>query len=409
MAQDMTSFDPLLKELYTGQRVEMLVYKNNPFLAMLPKMENFVGRNFPLPIIYGNPQNRSATFSNAVGGSSVSKTESWLLTRVKNYSIAYIDGETLKASEDDKGAFMDALTVEIDGAFQSLSNDIAFALARDSSGYRGQVSAEPTEASTTVITLLSAEDVVGFELGQTINIYSAKTGGSQRIYATGVNDGVVSAVDRDAGTVTINTAYDSNGTIAANDYLFVKGDRGLKISGIQDWIPDSAPSATSFFGVDRSVDVTRLGGVRKTGTAMPIEEALIDLAYAIGKNGGVPDVALMNYKQYARLCKQLGAKVQYIDLSMENVEISFRGVLIHGPQGPIKVVPDRNIRDQRAYLLQMDTWKLCSLGPLVHLLDSDDNKLLRQSTADAYEARVGSYAQLGCHAPGFNGVVTLDA
>ena len=403
---DMTIFDPILKEEYVGQRVEMLVAKDNPFMALLKKDEKFGGRNRPLPLIYGNSQNRSATFATAVAGTTTLAPEAFLLTRVKNYSVAVIDGETAKASEADRDAFADALTETVDSAIMALANDIAFGLFRDSSGAMGQVNAEPTEASTTVITLKSADDVVGFEKGQVIVIYSAKTGGSQRLYATGVTSGSISAVDRSAGTITVNTAYDSNGTIAANDYLFVSGDRGLKISGVADWIPDSAPSATSFFGIDRSVDVVRLAGTRKVGTGMPIEEALIDLAYAIGREGGKPDYAFLNFKQYARLCKQLGAKRDYVDVEVAG--ISFRGVEIAGPQGTIKVLPDRNMTDGRCYMLQMDSWLLASLGPVVHLLDLDDNRILRQTTNDAYEVRIGSYAQLGCKAPAFNGIITLD-
>ena len=207
--QDMTSFDAALKEHYNNQMVENLVYKNNPLLAMLPKYEGFGGRNYPMPLIYGNPQNRSSTFSNAVGLSSESQVEAFTLTRVKNYSMAFIDGETLDASKGDKNAFMSALTTEIDGAFASISNDIAFGIGRDSSGYRAQVNAEPAEAASTVITLKNAEDVVGFELNQDIVIHSAKSGGSQRIYDTGVTSGLISAVDRSAGTITINAAYTS--------------------------------------------------------------------------------------------------------------------------------------------------------------------------------------------------------
>lgn len=407
MTQDMTSFDAALKEHYNNQMVENLVYKNNPLLAMLPKYESFGGRNYPMPLIYGNPQNRSSTFSNASGLSSESQVEAFTLTRVKNYSLAFVDGETLDASKGDKNAFMSALTTEIDGAFTSISNDIAFGIGRDSSGYRAQVNAEPSVASTTVITLKNSEDVVGFELNQDIVIWSAKSGGSQRLYDTGVTTGLISAVDRSAGTITVNTAYTANGTIAADDFIFVNGDRGNKISGLEDWIPDSAPTSTAFFGVDRSVDTNRLGGIRTTGTSMPIEEALVESAMDIGREGGNPDYAFLNYKQYAKLIKSLGSKVQYIDLDVNGV-VGFRGVLIHGANGPIKVLADRSIRDQRAYLLSMNTWELASLGPLAKMLQADGNKLLRQSSADAYEIRVGSYAQLGCKAPGHNGVVTLD-
>jgi hypothetical protein len=404
---NMTTFDALLKEHYNRQMVENLVYKNNPFLAMVPKYEKFGGRSMPLPLVYGNPQNRSATFSTAVAATTSSSSEAFALTRVKNYSLAFIDGETLKASEGDANAFVSAATLEIDGAIQALSNDLAFSLARDSSGYRGQVLAEPSEAGTTVITLVNIKDIVGFEVGQSISIHSAKTGGSAKIYATGVSVGLISAINRSTGVLTIAAAYDTNGTIAANDYLFVTGDRGLKVSGLESWIPDSAPDNTSFFGVARDADVSRLGGVRTTGTGMPIEEALIQGAQDIAENGGMPDVCFLNYKQYAKLVKSLGSKVQFIDLEV-NAAVGFRGVLIHGAHGPIKVVPDRTIRDSRAYMLQLDTWKLCSLGPAVQVLDADGQQMLRQSTADAFEVRVGSYLQLGCNAPGFNGVITLD-
>jgi len=407
MTQDMTSFDKALKEHYGPHMVENLVYKNNPLLAMLPKYEQFGGRNYPMPLVYGNPQNRSSTFSNAVALASESQVKAFTLTRVKNYSLAFIDGETLDASKGDKNAFMDALTLEIDGAYASLANDIAFGLGRDSSGYRAQVLAEPTVAGTTVITLKNIQDIVGFEINQDIVIWSAKSGGTQRTFDGSATAALVSAVDRSAGTITLADAYDSSGTIAADDYIFVNGDRGSKISGLEDWIPDSAPGATTFFGVDRSVDTNRLGGIRTTGTSMPIEEALISGANDIGREGGNVDCAFVNFAQYAKLTKSLGSKVQYIDIQ-KTAEVAFRGILIHGANGPIKVLADRTIRDSRAYMLELNSWKLCSLGPLVKMLNSDGNKFLRQSSADAYEVRLGSYAQLGCNAPGHNGVITLD-
>ena len=38
----------------------------------------------------------------------------------------------------------------------------------------------------------------------------------------------------------------------------------------------------------------------------------------------------------------------------------------------------------------------------------DGNEFLRVSTTDAAEARIGTYANLECNAPGYNGVVTLS-
>jgi hypothetical protein len=41
MALDLTSFSAALKQHYTSDRVENMVYKDNPLLAMMPKMESF--------------------------------------------------------------------------------------------------------------------------------------------------------------------------------------------------------------------------------------------------------------------------------------------------------------------------------------------------------------------------------
>lgn len=91
-----------------------------------------------------------------------------------------------------------------------------------------------------------------------------------------------------------------------------------------------------------------------------------------------------------------------------NPEIGFRGILINGPRGPIRVVPDQNCPSDRAFMLQMDRWKLYSLGKAPKLLESDGMKMLRESNADAVEVRVGYYAQLGCDAPGFNVNIQLS-
>jgi hypothetical protein len=88
------------------------------------------------------------------------------------------------------------------------------------------------------------------------------------------------------------------------------------------------------------------------------------------------------------------SKIQYIDMKV-NAEIMFRGIQINGPRGPIKVVPDQNCPNDRAFMLDMDSWKLYSLGKAPKILDTDGLRMLRDSNADSVEVRVGYYAQLG--------------
>jgi len=405
---DMTSYDAALKQHYTTDLVLDMVYKDNPLFALMPKYESFGGKNLPIVLIYGNPQGRSKTFSAAQtgGGATSTLVQDFILTRVKDYSLATIDNETLEASKGDANAFMDAATTEIDGAINSLTRSLAIGMYRNVTGSIGQVLAEPVETTTTVITMKLAGDITNIEVNQRINIWSAASGGTQRNTDGSDVSWLVSAVDRSAGTFTLDDAYDSSGTIAANDYVFVEGDRGLSLAGLDSWVPSSAPSATAFFGVDRSVDTNRLGGIRYDGSADPIEEALITGASLVAREGGKPDYCFLSYEQYAKLEKALGSKVQYVDLKM-TAEVGFRGILINGPKGPIKVIPDQNCQGNVAWLLQLDTWKLYTLGKAVRVIDTDGLTMLRQSTADGVEVRYGFYGNVGCRGPGFNCRVTL--
>lgn len=387
----MTSFDAALKVHYSPQRVENMVYKDNPLLAMVQKYELFGGKNLPIPIRIGIPQGRSATFATAQTNKQASVYKDFVLIRVSDYALASIQNETLEASKGDVNAFVQAATSEIDGAIQSAARSLAISMYRSKSGSVGQVAS----FTGTTITLLDPESVTNFEAEQVL-VASATDGGGAGPRTGSV---FITGVDRDLGVLTATTA--SIAALANNDFLFVQGDYDLKLSGLLGWLPSTAPTSTPFFSVDRSVDVTRLGGIRFDGSAMPIEEAVISAASRAAREGGKPDYCFMSYSKYADLEKALSSKVQYIDMKV-NPEIAFRGILINGPRGPIKVVPDQNCPSDRAFMLQLDTWKVYSLGKAPRILESDGMKMLRESAADSVEIRVGYYAQLGCDAPGWN-------
>lgn len=415
MSLDMTSFDAALKEHYNDQRVMNMVYKNNPLLALLPKYEDFGGRNYRLPLIYGNPQGRSADFTRAQtrGALTNSKIEDFVLTRVKNYSIATIDNETLEASKGNANAFMEAATIEIDGAIHSITRDFGIDFYRDGFGAKGVVGS----VSSATLTLATTDDVTNFEVGQELVISTANSSAALRALGSSGNGLIITGVNRSTGVLTFayNVTDATNGipSTTGGDYIFIRGDRQdsssptrLKPSGIEAWIPASTPAATTFFSVDRTVDPTRLAGQRYDGSALPIEEALIEGAVLAAREGGHPDHCFMNYSKYASLEKSLGSKIQYVDLKVD-ANIMFRSILIQGPNGPIKVIPDQNCPASRAFMLQLDTWKVYSLGKMVRVLDTDGLQMLRQSSADGVEVRYGGYLQLGCNAPGYNTNIQL--
>ena len=393
MSLDMTAFDGALKIHYTNDRIENMVYEDAPLLALLPKMEDFGGKNLPIPIWFGNSQNRSATVATALAGTSTEQIQDFVLTRVSDYAVAQIDNETMEASEGNANAFMEAATTAIDGALHTLSRSIAIALYGTGSGKLGQIAS----ISSAVVTLTEPEDIVNFEKGMVLVTSTANGGGS-------VNSGsvTVAGLDRDLGTITASANWTTGiSSAAANDYIFASGDYDKKLKGLLAWLPSTAPSSTAFFGVDRTADATRLGGIRFDGSAMPIEEALVKAASRAAREGAKPDYCFLSYSKYADLENSMGSKVQYIDLKA-NAEISFRGIQINGPRGPIKVVPDGNCPNDRAFMLTMKTFKLYSLKKVPRIIDTDGLKMLRQATADGVEVRAVYRAQLGCQSPGQN-------
>jgi hypothetical protein len=401
MALNMTTFAAALKQHYTNERIENMVYKDNPFLAMVSKYEQFGGENLKLPIKYGLPQGRSATFSDAQANKTNSQLKAFLLTRVADYSLASIANETIEASKGNANAFMEAATFEIDGAIESATRSLAIGLFGDGGGSIGQI--DTTVAGTT-LTLNTSQDITNFEVGMQVDFYTAATGGTVR--ASGPL--TVDSVNRDAGSMVMSANLNTITSITALDFIVPEGDYDLKVKGLKAWIPSTAPtSGDAFFGVDRSADSTRLAGIRFDASSLPLEEGLIGAAARVAREGGKPDICFVNYSNFADLEKALGSKVSYIDEKI-NPQIGFRGILIHGPRGPIKVIPDQNCPNNVAFMLQLDVWKLYSLGKCPKILDSDGLKFLRESTADAVEVRVGYYAQLGCRGPGYNVRVALS-
>ena len=399
MSLDLTSFASALKSYYVKDFMENAVYRNNPFLALVPKMEDFYGANLPVPIIYGNPSGRSATFATAQSNKNNSLLKAFTLTRAKDYSLASIDGETLEASANDKGAFMSAATVEIDGAIQAATRSLATALFRDGSGAIGRINATVTG---TTLTLATAVDIVNFEVGMKIQFSSAATSATLRDSGEALT---ISSIDRAAGSMVVSANLNTISGITSQDYINVQGDIESKVKGLDAWLPATV-SATSFFGVDRTADSTRLGGVRYDGSAQPIEEALIDGLSLGEREGASPDYCFMNFANLSNLKKALGSKVQYVDVQGP-AKLSFKGIQIDGNKKPVTVIGDQNCPSAVAYFVQMDTWKLYSLGMAPRILDADGMKMLREASSDGVEVRVGMYGNLGCKLPGANIRVTL--
>lgn len=373
----------------------------------------------PVPIEFGVPAGRSHTFANAQNQQTAAQLASFFVYVISDYQLVTITNLLMEQTKSNAGAFVDAAKLQMDGGFRMITNNIAFELFGDGSGSRGSIgSGTNTSGSNYSITLANSQLVVNFEVGMTLVNFVNSGGSISSISSTQLS---VLSVDRANGIIAgvLNSGTDSSWTTAGNQ-LGVYGDivsgsistsSALALSGLAAWIPKTTPTNTLFWNVDRSQDPTRLGGCRYDASAYTIEEGITNALAFLNREGGKPDLCVMDFASYAALANSLGAKVQYIQVKHDEVEVAFEGITFQSAYGRVTVLADRSCPPQTAYLLTMSTWKLRSLGKVPHILTYGLEGLegLRVGNADALEIRIGYYGNLICSAPGFNCVVTLSA
>ena len=416
MSETLSTIQGILKEAYVGQKVENLIYDENPFLAEVPKEEDFYGKAYPIPLITTNADGLSTdfataqTFSNSASGAA----SEFLVTNtnVSLYGVASWSTQAMLMSDDKVGAFIKAAEMQIDDVLRGLGVGLAAALYRD--GYGGWAQVDPsTNLGSTVLQLKHPTDVVYFSTNRGIDVASTNGASSTaRAGGSSANNLICTSIDRNLGTLTfnynLNDATNGIPTIAANDFVFLKGNLIVNRSvpvGLEAWCPAAPPlSSDSFFSVNRSTgDVQRLSGLRMNGAnAGSIRQTLKRAATLVSVAGGKLNRFYMHPLQFAQLDSELeGTRVVTTERSVGSgdLSVSFSGFEVMGPSGPIEVYADRSCPVDRIWGVNINSLMLLSPGKAVRCIDMDGVPFLRKATSDGFEARYVSFAQLACRRP----------
>lgn len=318
-----------LKQVYASPEKQVLLYESNPFFAKLKRVQTG-GSSYEVPIIYSAGGGRSATASTAITNSAASSmaTARFSVTLTRNLAEAVIDGLTVESSKTDKQAFKKVLEASMDATMQGLANDISFSLFRDGAGARGRIISSQVVTAATTITLQTVADAKNFEVGDVIVASTASDGSGIKQTSSADNTATITGIDRSAGTITFDVAVDSFGSNdwAASDYLYVQGDAAAKIRGLAAWLPSSV-SATSFYGVNRTLDSDRLGGLRVPGSGASVAETIVAAANSGAEKGAAPDVCYLSFSQFSSLVRELGSQANQTNFKVGNV--GFQSIKIH--------------------------------------------------------------------------------
>jgi hypothetical protein len=449
-ALGMQEISGILKQIYDGQKLAVLYYKNNPLLAQIKKKTDFYGEVYPLPTIVEAPTGISNLFANAqlpnqlinggsgtAGNQGPAKFVKFMLTRASVYGVHIIDRQAMLSATNNIGSFVNGQMATMDATIQGVSNLISTQLYRSGSGSIGQILSVGSGTTNGLVTLVNPTDIRYFTAGQIVYATSVDPiQGSSPTQRAGI--GFIQSLNRskgqfnvgDATAATPGTTLQSPTAWTNGDYLQISGTTPLAgatvngglipvaLTGIAAWIGNSQNISSSdvFFGVNRSYDTWRLGGGFYDGSqnGQSVEEALYDGSTQLFMEGGYPNMCFVGPNAYAALQKSMAAR-NIFETEMpgptgENGDamLYFKGIQIQGAGSNFTVVADRSCPPFTAYLMTMEDWGLYSLKEMPHVVDDDGNSFLRQTSADAFEFRLAGYGQVGCAAPGHSMYLKLS-
>lgn len=373
--------------------MEELWYPEVPFLAAIKKSYDFEGSSRQVRGIYAGIRG-SNTFATALAAKSTPSIVDFTVTRSKQYVLGSIDNEALMASRSNKGAIARAVDTQIKAATYEFGRALAHQTWGNSGGSRGRAGT----ISTTRVTLSDVNDAVKFEVGMEV-VASSADGTSGAVRA---GSATITAIDRVNGYLDTDSNWTAQITgFTTNDYLFREGDFGNSLAGVLGWIPITAPTAgDSWYGVDRSVDVSRLAGQRVSGSGAPEEETVYDASAEAAINGAKPDLLVMNPKRFAEMQKNLHSKaIIQVPVKTDRPNVSFSGLQFPGPRGPIVAMSDHMCPYSYGVLTEKASWELACLGRAPHFSEEDGLKFSREASDDAIEFRLKMYGQLLNHRP----------
>ncbi len=394
----LTTLSHIYKRKYSDAQVEEVASREHPTYAMMPKKGGFTGELMAYAIDYSFPQGIGGTLAGAQAAASGTKGAQLVVYRKPKFGVITMNNEAIAACAND-GALYDLATKETDKILREMGDGLGFDLFRNGTGIRGR----RLSISTNVVTLGNAADVRNFKINMLVGASANATGLSPRTGTT-----TVSAIDEDLGTVTLTSAAAIT-SFADNDYLFRATEPGTCMEGFGTATPLVAPTAgDSFRGIDRSVDVQGLSGVRVATSTGSIIADFGTIAVKANMRGKKLPKGVLAPTNFWTVSQILGAKVEY-DGGGGTAEVGFQYIVINTPGGAMKVYSDPDCPSTEGRAFNPDAHYLYHLHGLPHL-DKRGNSgdvEMRMAAEDAVEVRARAWVNYCQSDTAAHGVIAI--
>lgn len=398
-----TVHDALLKEYYMAGGLVRQFYTETPLLNRVERItdqSNFDGRRIVMGAHTSRNQGYGFRGENvALPEAGASGIDNMYVEMAYIYGKIKMTGQMMQFSSTSRGAFVNGVDHQINDIKEGVKFDIARAVAfGDGSGALCQ--ANGSGASSTSLTV-DGPGARHLYANMKIDIYTAKTGGTQE-----VNSVTVSSVNRSTNVVTLATAS----TWTDNSYVFREDTRGTEMQGLPGLCDDGTLIST-IQGKTRSTDTwTQANVLDNSGTNRPMTLRLIDDGYYEATNngsGGYPSGIYSNVKlaqTYADLCR---TDRRYAS-GVEELDGGWRGIKHTGMDGSSTWLVDPMCRDNAIYFIPEKDLVYYVPVEFSWLGEEMGGQIWRPATdgTDAYEATLKSYQNLA--AKKFQGMTLLS-
>ncbi len=317
----------LYKTWYTPKEIQSLLFRDSPALKKFgTKAMRIGGKEYAYAMLYGRggAVAGDATVAAAVAATTAKVAEAKAGIG-KIFSIFNITDLEKMASMESRGAYAPAAIMKMFAATEGARKTLASALYGSGFGEITNVNGAVLAGASTMI----VDDVIGFEVGTRFVVTT--TGSTTALPSSALVGGgtgtvfTVTAIDDATDTVTF-TPVAPGGGFVDNAWINLAGSRdgsgnGLLPEGLGALIPSyfdrtgadwTAYIGTAFRGVTRSAAVSRLAGnfVLQAGGEKKAD-ALTRGLRAARRQGGDPDMIVINDKDYADIVGELQTNTTY--------------------------------------------------------------------------------------------------
>ena len=304
----------MLKVYYKKEGIQNLLFRNSPLLKKINK-ERVEGKEQRFAAMYSRGGAAGGDFTAAkTQAATVAQTAEFCVTPGQLFSVYTMNAKEVAASRSNAGAYMRVGGAKMFAASESFRKTLAAALY--GAGY-GEICAVPSggwefTASTPTTITLPEDAIMKIDVGSKLVIKATR----ETAETSAQNTLTVNAINGTTVTVT-----PSGNTDATQAYIVclagsMSGNSPLLPVGLDGWLPVTKKRtgetwasfiATSFFGVDRSVNPDRLAGAfyNGTGASEAKKSCVMKLIKALRRQGSLCDMIVMNDTDFLEFAQEL--------------------------------------------------------------------------------------------------------